>query len=98
MPSTPTSPQPAIAAEQLSNSPGSSPGTTTPSISLINAVAFVRACKLEGSAQFSIHLCPPGANLRSSSISGTPSGLRHVPHQYHDFADVFNKVKADSLP
>ena len=98
MPSPPTSPQPAFAAEQPSNSPGPSPGTPAPSISLINAVAFVRACKLEGSAQFSIHLRPPGADLRSSSVSGTPSGLGNVPHEYHDFADVFDKVKADSLP
>jgi hypothetical protein len=40
MPSTPMSPQLALAAEEPLDSPGPSPGITAPSITLINAVAF----------------------------------------------------------
>ncbi|KAG6326275.1 hypothetical protein ID866_12814 [Astraeus odoratus] len=41
------------------------PGCTplkAPHISLINAVAFIHACKLEGSFQFSLQLHPPASS------------------------------------
>ncbi|KAG6327750.1 hypothetical protein ID866_11339 [Astraeus odoratus] len=41
------------------------PGRTplkAPHISLINAAAFICTCKLEGSFQFSLQLCPPASS------------------------------------
>ena len=33
-----------------------------------------------------------------ASVSDEAPDLSHVPEEYHDFADVFNKCKADTLP
>jgi len=63
----------------------------------VNAVAFVRACKLEGSVQFSIHHVP-STKLRSCSAAAVPADLPNIPSDYHEFADVFDKGKAGELP
>ena len=76
--------------------------TPTPSvtpkvdISLVNAVAYVRACKLPGTQQFTLNL--KDISARASSMSNSPLvDLSSVPEEYHDFADVFDKAKADIL-
>jgi hypothetical protein len=69
-----------------------------PNISLINAVAFCRACKLKGSTHFSIYLHPSGVDLHSAKLSSEDPDLSGVPLDYHEFADVFNKGKASQLP
>ncbi|KAG6326235.1 hypothetical protein ID866_12854, partial [Astraeus odoratus] len=51
----------------LSDSP-----QTAPHISLVNAAAFVCACKLEGSVQFSLQLCPEDAKLHAVSMEPAP--------------------------
>ena len=71
---------------------------TPPHVSLINAAAFVRACKLEGSTQFQIHLCPSDTAKGWSSSTSTPPDLSIIPSEYHDYADVFSKAKASELP
>ncbi|KAG6328823.1 hypothetical protein ID866_10266, partial [Astraeus odoratus] len=72
---------------------------TTLHISLVNAATFVHACKLEGSVQFSLQLCPEEAKLHAASMEPTPPpDLSSVPPEYHDFADVFSKAKAMELP
>jgi len=74
------------------------PVCTPPYISLINAAAFVRACKLEGSTKYQLQLRPSdSAKARSSSVS-TPLDLDIVPPEYRDYADVFSKAKASELP
>ena len=65
------------------------------SISFINAIAYHWACQLPGSISF--QLVQPSAMLCTSTVSDA-SDLSTVPTQYHDFADVFKKLKADSLP
>src|SRR5882762_1812081 len=77
--------------------PSPSADMMPPHISLVNAVAFVRACKLEGSVQFSIHHVP-STNLRSCSAAAVPVDLPNIPSDYHEFADVFDKGKAGELP
>ena len=73
------------------------PGLRAPPIAFINAAAYARACKLEGSAQFSLQLHQePDGKLRASSLGDTPD-LSTVPEVYHDFADVFSKANASSL-
>ena len=39
----------------------------------------------------------PSIQTRSATAADHPD-LSSVPSQYHDFADVFSKSKADSLP
>lgn len=96
LPSSDTSPPMDIPPPPTTS--GTSANNVAPNISLINAVAFCRACKLEGSVQFSIYLRPPGVDLRSATLSSDPPDLSKVPSEYHDFADVFDKGKASQLP
>ncbi|KAG6327615.1 hypothetical protein ID866_11474, partial [Astraeus odoratus] len=46
-----------VPSDSTPDVPGRTP-LKAPHISLINAAAFMRACKLEGSFQFSLQLCP----------------------------------------
>jgi len=71
------------------------PGLWAPPIALINAAAFLKACQLDGSQQFSIQL-KHGGSFRGASVDAAPD-LSSVPEAYHDFADVFSKVKASVL-
>ena len=73
----------------------------SPRISLINAAAFSRACSLEGSTCFQLNTTGP--ELCGKATSPVPSSEHldkvkaNVPKDYHDFADVFNKARADTL-
>ena len=58
-------------------------------------MAYVCACKLEGSIQFSIQLQPDGT-LQSASADTVPN-LSAVPKEYCNFADIFSKAKASVL-
>ena len=83
-----------VSSPSLTNSP-KAPGLQAPPIALINTAAYVHACKLEGSIQFSIQLRPDGA-LRAASADAVPD-LSTVPKEYCNFADVFSKTKASIL-
>ena len=76
-----------------------SPPLSAPYISLIGAAAFACACKLSGSTNFTLYICPEDAKLRSASTAPPTDSpnLSGVPSQYHDFADVFSKAKATML-
>ena len=71
------------------------PSTPVPPISIIGAAAFFKACSLPGSRAFQMSL--PSIQAHSATAADHPD-LSSVPSQYHDFADVFSKSKADSLP
>ena len=73
------------------------PSGSVPQVSLINAAAFVRACKLPGAQSFRLHLSDTSISANSASVSDKAPDLFHIPKEYHDFADVFNKAKADTL-
>ncbi|KIO05890.1 hypothetical protein M404DRAFT_25160 [Pisolithus tinctorius Marx 270] len=68
----------------------------TPHVSLINAAAFVHACKLEGSVQFQLQLCPSDSAQAQLALASHPLALPNVLEEYHDFADV-GKAKASAL-
>ena len=71
-----------------------------PHISLVNAAAFVRACKLEGSKAYQLNLASMDKLVQGTSTSSpelTDSIKQHVPEVYHDFADVFSKTCANTL-
>lgn len=44
-----------------------------------------------------IHLSDPSVTGNSATIPDESPDLSHIPAEYHDFADVFNKAKADTL-
>jgi hypothetical protein len=72
------------------------PFVTPPPISMINAAAYLRASKLPGSVTFQLQLTPDG--LFGKSATEVPADLSSVPEEFHEFADVFSKGKADALP
>jgi len=104
-PSTPSLVQSGNPVSGLSNQsdPGLAPSVDTPvctppHISLINAAAFVCACKLEGSTKYQLQLRPSDSVKAHSSSASTLPYLDIVPPEYHDYADVFSKAKASELP
>ena len=70
---------------------------SAPHISLISAAAFVRARKLPGVQCFSLFFSDIAASGKSVSFSNEDPDLSQIPAEYHDFADVFSKSKADTL-
>ena len=56
----------------------------------------MRASKLPGSISFQLSITPDGALARASQE--VLVDLSSVPEDYHEFADVFSKGKADVLP
>jgi len=83
-----------VSSPSRTNSP-QAPSLRAPPIALINAAAFLKACQLDGSQQFSIQLKPDGS-FRTVSVDTAPD-LSSVPEAYHDFANVFSRVKASVL-
>lgn len=77
--------------------PNPSPVIDAPHISLVNAAAFLRAGRLPGAQSFRLNLSQSSISASSTSISEEPVDLTNVPQEYHDFADVFSKSKADTL-
>jgi len=104
----PSTPSPVQSGNSVSGLPGQSdpglapsvdtPVCTPPHISLINAAAFVRACKLEGSTKYQLQLRPSDSAKARSSSAFTPPDLDIIPPEYRDYADVFSKAKASELP
>ena len=75
------------------------PDPESPHVALVDAATFAKACKLDGSAVFQLDLSLPElhACLANPTFESDPVDLKGVPEEYHDFADVFSKVKADTL-
>ena len=68
-----------------------------PNISIIGATAFLCASKLSGSHNFELCLHPLDIQAKSTKLAETPD-LSNVPSEYHEFADVFSKTRAEVLP
>ena len=66
-------------------------------ISFINGAAFAHALWLPGVQSYSLSFSDPAITGKSASLSSNPD-LSSIPEEYHDFADVFSKGKADTLP
>ena len=66
-------------------------------IAIIGAAAFLCASKLSGSHNFELCLCSLDIQANSAKLAET-SGLSNVSAEYHKFADVFSKTKAEVLP
>ena len=72
------------------------PLVTPPPVSMINAAAYLHASKLPSSVTFQLQLTPDG--LFGKSATEVPADLSSVPEEFHEFANVFCKGKADALP
>ena len=68
-----------------------------PNIAIIGAAAFLHASKLLGSHNFELCLRSSDIQANSAKLAETPD-LSNVPSEYHKFADVFSKTKAEVLP
>lgn len=54
----------------------------TPQVSFINAAAFARACKAEGSVTYQINITNESISLRNTTITETPINLTNVPKHF----------------
>ena len=68
-----------------------------PPITLINAAAFKRACKMEGSLTFQLNITPSDVKGHAANVNSKSVDMESVPENYPDFSDVFSKAKADTL-
>ena len=57
----------------------------------------MQLCKLQGTQTFRIHLSDISVSTNSASISEEALDLSSIPEDYHDFANVFSKAKAEKL-
>jgi hypothetical protein len=71
--------------------------SSAPLISLVSAKAFMRSMQLEGAQCFSILAHEPLKPDSPNKPKFNPD-LKNVPEVYHEFADVFSRQKADTLP
>jgi len=83
-----------VSSPSLTDSP-QAPSLWAPPIALINAAAFLKACQLDGSQQFSIQLKPDGS-FHAALVDAAPN-ISSVPEAYHNFADIFSKAKASGI-
>ena len=93
---SPTSP--AVSATELPSQDPLIPtpeSVSVPHISFINGAASAHALRLPGAQSFSLSFSDPAATGKSASVSDPD--LSKIPPEY-DFADVFSKGKADTLP
>ena len=68
-----------------------------PNIAIIGAAAFLHVSKLPGSHNFKLCLHSSDIQANSAKLAETPD-LSNVPSEYHEFANVFSKNKAETLP
>jgi hypothetical protein len=89
---------PVLGTNPVSSSiPNNSGISSAPLISLVSAEAFMRSMQSEGAQCFSILAHEPLKPDSSDKPKFNPD-LKDVPEVYHEFADVFSRQKADTLP
>ena len=88
---------PLLSTEPPTSNPPCFSDHKAPHIALVSTLAFTLAYCLEGSVQYSMQLYLQESDLHSASTTLGTTDLSRVPSDYHDFADVFSKSKADTL-
>jgi len=66
-------------------------------IVIIGAAAFLCTSKLPGSHNFKLCLHSSDIQANSAKLAETPD-LSNIPSKYYEFANVFSKTKAKTLP
>jgi len=70
-----------------------------PHISLVNALAYQRACKMLGAAPFQLQLSGlQEITGHTGQVRDNPPNLSRVPTNYHQYAEVFSKEMSKKLP
>ena len=67
-----------------------------PNITIIGTVAFLHALKLPGSHNFELCLCSSDIQANFTKLAET-SDLSNISSEYHEFANVFSKLKLKFL-
>jgi len=67
-----------------------------PNIIIISAAAFLHTSKLLGSNNFELHLHSSDIQANSTKLAEA-SDLSNIPSEYHKFANIFSKTKAEVL-
>ena len=67
-----------------------------PNIAIIGAAAFLCISKLPNSSNFELCLCSLDIQANSAKLAEAPD-LSNIPSEYHKFANVFSKTKAEVL-
>jgi Retroviral aspartyl protease len=89
---------PVLVTNPVSGSiPDNSGISSAPLISLVSVEAFMRSMQSEGAQCFSVLAHEPFKPGSSNKPKFNPD-LKYVPEVYHEFADVFSKQKANTLP
>ena len=57
----------------------------------------MQLCKLQGTQTFHIHLSDISVSANSASVSKEAPDLSNIPEEYHNFANIFSKAKAEKL-
>ena len=65
-------------------------------ITIISAAVFLCVSKLLGSSNFELCLCFLNIQANSAKLAEVPD-LSNIPSEYYEFANVFNKTKAEIL-
>ncbi|CDO70296.1 hypothetical protein BN946_scf184603.g7 [Trametes cinnabarina] len=72
------------------------PPLSVPRVTLVNAAAFLHACRASGSESYTLNLLAvslDSVKARSSSVEGETPDLTGILLEYHEFTDVFSKKK-----
>ena len=92
-------PLPTPTLDSLIYPPTQPPNPLEPWTTFLDTVAFARVCKEEGTESFQIHIFDPNSTSgRSAQKSNTPVDLSSIPSEYHNYAGVYSKSKANTLP
>jgi RNase H-like domain found in reverse transcriptase/Reverse transcriptase (RNA-dependent DNA polymerase) len=83
-----------LVSDSILNNSGTS---SVPLISLVSVEAFMRSMQSEGAQCFSILAHEPLKPNPPDKPKSNPN-LKDVPEVYHEFADVFPRQKANTLP
>jgi hypothetical protein len=73
--------------------PPTPPKLKAPYITLVNAAAFARICKVDDSKTFQLRI----SSDKITPIPVAPNEMDGIPPEYHKFADVFSKTKVNTL-
>ncbi|KAJ8507721.1 hypothetical protein ONZ45_g9939 [Pleurotus djamor] len=68
-----------------------------PRVSQVNAAAFKAISRLRGTTVYQLVIRPESAKAKATSCTAFNPDLAKVPEEYHEFADVFSKGRAETL-